>query len=173
METGNSQNLIRLLAQHHQALHRYLFALLGNAEDANDVLQETSVALFLKLDQFDDSKPFLPWAYRFAYLEVLKWREKISSRPLLLDTDVVELLACNRESEDTLLQRRMSVLRECFQVLPSNDVYAIRARYFEGIHADDIAKSLGQSRRTLFRELERIRKVLMDCIDTKLEAGET
>ena len=115
----------------------------------------------------------MPWAYRFAYLEVLKWREKNAKKPLLLDTDVVELLARNREANDSLLQRRMNVLPECFQMLPSNDVYAIRARYFEGIHADDIAKSLGQSRRTLFRELERIRKVLMDCIETKLMAEES
>ena len=153
-------------------MFRYLFALLGNADDASDVLQETSVALFLKVEQFDDAKPFLPWAYRFAYLEVLKWREKNAKKPLILDTDVVELLARNREAEDPLLQRRINVLPECFRMLSADDVFAIKARYFDGIHADVIAKKLEWSRRKLFRELERIRKVLMDCIESKLMAEE-
>ena len=173
MDNERSQMLVRLMSQHHQSIFRYLHAMLGNAEDAGDVMQETSVALFQKIDQFDGEKPFLPWAYRFAYLEVLKWRERTAKKPLFLDTDVVELLARNRELEDPLLHQRMGVLPDCFALLPAKDAYAVRARYFEGVQADEIAAKLQLSRRTLFRELERIRKVLMDCIDKKLAAQES
>ena len=171
-DTHESQLLVRLLTQHHQALFRYVHALLGNAEDANDVLQETSVALFSKLNQFDQSRPFLPWAYRFAYLEVLKWREKNANRPSTLDPDVVELLARSREVGDDLLQRRSRVLPDCFRLLPEKDLVVIRTRYFDRSPVDDIAVKLKMSRRTLFREFERIRRVLMDCIESKLASEE-
>ncbi len=59
-----------------------------------------------------------------------------------------------------------------FCTLANKDAFAVRARYFEGVQADEIAAKLQLSRRTLFRELERIRKVLMDCIDKKLAAPE-
>lgn len=171
-ETCESQLLVRLMTQHHQALFRYVHALLGNAEDANDVLQETSVALFGKLDQFDHGRPFLPWAYRFAYLEVLKWREKNSHRPSPLDPDVVELLAKSREAGDDLLQQRTQVLPDCFRLLPEKDSMVMRARYFDRTPVDEIAVKLKMSRRTLFREFERIRRVLLDCIESKLTSEE-
>ena len=172
MQDERSKMLVRLLTQHHQALLRYVYALVGNAEDANDILQETSVALFQKLEQFDDSRPFLPWAYRFAYFEVLKWRENSANKPLTLDNDVVELISKDRERGDVLLKRRMDLLPECFRLLPSRDLIAIRARYFEKVNADELCEKLGLSRRTLFRELERIRKSLMDCIESKLAVEE-
>ena len=172
MQDERSKMLVRLLTQHHQALLRYVYALVGNAEDANDILQETSVALFQKLEQFDDSRPFLPWAYRFAYFEVLKWRENSANKPLTLDNDVVELISKDRERGDVLLKRRMDLLPECFRLLPSRDLVAIRARYFEKANADVLCEKLGLSRRTLFRELERIRKSLMDCIESKLAVEE-
>jgi len=172
MQDERSKMLVRLLTQHHQALLRYVYALVGNAEDANDILQETSVALFQKLEQFDDSRPFLPWAYRFAYFEVLKWRENSANKPLTLDNDVVELISKDRERGDVLLKRRMDLLPECFRLLPSRDLVAIRARYSEKANADDLCEKLGLSRRTLFRELERIRKSLMDCIESKLAVEE-
>jgi RNA polymerase sigma-70 factor (ECF subfamily) len=172
MHDERSNMLVRLLTQHHQALLRYVYALIGNAEDANDVLQETSVALFQKLDQFDDSRPFLPWAYRFAYFEVLKWRENSANQPLALDNDVVELISKDRERGDVLLRRRADLLPECFRLLPSRDLMAIRARYYEKMNADLLCQKLGLSRRTLFRELERIRKSLMNCIESKLRTEE-
>ncbi len=170
MQNERSETLARLLTQHHQSLFRYVHALVGNPDDANDVLQETSVALFRKLDQFDAGLPFLPWAYRFAYIEVLKWRERAKKIPLPLDNDVVELLARDRDRQDGLLAQRIRVLPECFGLLPQRDLTAIRSRYFDQIHADELAQKLGLSRRTLFREIGRIRRVLMDCIETKLAA---
>ena len=72
MEENRTELLVRLLSRHQEDLFRYIFALLPHEEDARDVLQETSVALFRKFEDYDPAKPFLAWAFRFAYLEVLK-----------------------------------------------------------------------------------------------------
>ncbi len=170
MTNEASQNIVRLLTLHHNALYRYIYALLGDADQSNDVLQETSVALFEKADQFDESRPFLPWAYKFAYLHVLKWRAKQTSQTHTLDDDVLELVAKNRESNDSTLQRQSRHLLECMRLLEAKDQKAIQYRYVEAIPPDQAALILGFSRRTLYRELERIRRVLMNCIETKLAA---
>ncbi len=70
------EQLLLLLTEHQQALFRYAFSLLPSEADARDVMQETSLALMRKFSQYDATKPFLPWAYRFAYLQVLKHRQK-------------------------------------------------------------------------------------------------
>ncbi len=46
MQDERSRMLVRLLTQHNQALLRDVYALVGNADDANDIRQEMSVALF-------------------------------------------------------------------------------------------------------------------------------
>ena len=76
MEGGRTELLVRLLTGHQEELFRYIFGLLPHEEDAKDVLQETSVSLYRKSAEYDPDKPFLAWAYRFAYLEVLKQRER-------------------------------------------------------------------------------------------------
>ncbi len=73
--------LIRLLARHQEELFRYIFALMPHEEDARDVLQETSVALFRKFAEYDPAKPFLAWAYRFAYVENPQAARAQSPRP--------------------------------------------------------------------------------------------
>ncbi len=172
MNSSQSQAIVRLLTQNHNAMYRYIFALLGNADHANEVLQETSVALFEKAASYDQSKPFLPWAYRFAFIEVLKWRDKNAKTPMTLDDDVLELVAKNREATDSWLQQRVRHLPGCIDLLCETDRKAIQSKYINNTAPDLIAQSLGFTRRTLYRELERIRRVLMNCIESKLAAEE-
>ena len=53
-------------------MFRFILSMHPNEEDARDILQETSVALCRKIEEYDPDQPFLPWAFGFAYLEVLK-----------------------------------------------------------------------------------------------------
>jgi RNA polymerase sigma-70 factor (ECF subfamily) len=165
--------LIRLLTRHQEELFRYIIALLPNREDARDVLQETSVALFRKVAEYDPEKPFLAWAYRFAYLEVLKQRERNQHAARFLKPEILDRLAREREQHEPALSQRLQALEQCLQQLPPTDQALIRYRYHDKVEADELAEQLGTSRRTLFRELERIRRVLLHCISHRLAATDS
>src|SRR5207244_5989360 len=92
VEAARTELLVRLLSKHQEELFRYIFALLPHEEDAKDVLQETSVALCRKFADYDPAKPFLAWAYRFAYLEILKQRERNQRGTRHLSRELVERL---------------------------------------------------------------------------------
>jgi RNA polymerase sigma-70 factor (ECF subfamily) len=160
--------LIRLLARHQDDLFRYIFALLPHEEDARDVLQETSVALFRKIAEYDPAKPFLAWAYRFAYLEILKQRERNQRALRHLSRDVIERLAQERVAHEPVLRQRLQALEYCLQALAPADQQLIRQRYQTNVDADALAQQAGTSRRTLFRELDRIRRSLFHCINRRL-----
>lgn len=171
MDAASSQTeaLILLLTQHQDQLFRYIYALLPSEADARDALQETSLALFRKFDQYDSAKPFLPWAYRFAYLEVLKQRDRTQRQPLAFSDDVLELLADERQTLEPHLENRLRTLDVCLQKLPPEDRQLIIYRYDQRRPVEDIMEHLGQSRRTLFRNLERVRWLLHDCVTRHLE----
>ena len=96
MEPERAELLVRLLSKHQEELFRYIFALLPHEEGARDVLQETSVALCRKFADYDPRKPFLAWAYRFAYLEILKHRERSQRRARLLSPELIDCLVHSR-----------------------------------------------------------------------------
>lgn len=165
-----TERLVLLLTQHQQALFRYVFALLPSEADARDVMQETSLALVRKFDQYDPTKPFLPWAYRFAYLEVLKQRERTRRGPLPFSEDVMELLHEERMQHEGQLDARLQALDRCLQKLPSDDRELVTYRYDQRRPAEEIMAHLALSRRTLFRNLERVRRMLHDCVTRQLQA---
>ena len=164
MEAARAELLVRLLAKHQDELFRYIFALLPHEEDARDVLQETSVALYRKFAEYDPAKPFLAWAYRFAYLEVLKQRERNQRRTRHLSPELIECLARERELHEPVLQARLQALEKCLEELAPADRELIRQRYHGKRSAEELVQQFETSRRTLFRQLDRIRRLLHDCI---------
>ncbi len=173
VDDSSAELLVRLLTGHQEQLYRHIFALLPNEEDARDVLQETAVALFRKFTDFDESKPFLPWAYRFAELEVMKQRERNRRQTRLLDPELIRQIAREREQHEEVLHERLQALEHCLADLPQADRELIRKRYQSQTRIDDLVRESGASRRTLFRDLDRVRRVLLNCMTQRLGAEAT
>jgi RNA polymerase sigma-70 factor (ECF subfamily) len=163
---------INLLSEHYDRLRRYIFTLLPNEEDTKDVLQEVCISLSRKFAEYDRQRPFLPWACGFAYYKVLKFHEQQRPRRMVkLPTEVLELLAQVREEEEPALAERLVALDQCLEKLDASDRRLIQARYMDRLPVEDIAVSFSQSRRTMFRNLERVRRLLFDCIDRSVVLG--
>jgi len=86
---SSPENLVLLLSQHQESIFRYIYCLVPVEADARDIQQETSLALYRKWEQFDTSRPFLPWAFTFAFIQVQKHRAKSARSPLTFDPDVL------------------------------------------------------------------------------------
>jgi RNA polymerase sigma-70 factor (ECF subfamily) len=171
VDVTRTELLVRLLSKHQDDLFRYIFALLPHEEDARDVLQETSVALYRKFAEYDPSKPFLAWAYCFAYLEVLKQRERNQRGTRLFKRELVERLSREREPHEPVLYARLLALDQCLKELSPGDQELIRQRYQEKAGAEELMRQFETSRRTLFRKLDHIRRLLFDCISRRVAAG--
>jgi RNA polymerase sigma-70 factor (ECF subfamily) len=169
---SNNELFVGLITANYDHLRRYIYTLLPHEEDSKDVLQEVCLALSRKFHEYDRSRPFLPWACRFAYLKVLKFYEQQRPRRMpQLPVEVLELLARDRESEEPALAERLAALDRCLEKLTAPDRRLIQARYIDRIPADEIAGLFTQSRRTMFRNLERVRRLLFECVDRSVVLG--
>ena len=169
---SNNELFVGLITANYDHLRRYIYTLLPHEEDSKDVLQEVCLALSRKFHEYDRSRPFLPWACRFAYLKVLKFYEQQRPRRMpQLPVEVLELLARERESEEPALAERLAALDRCLEKLTAPDRRLIQARYIDRIPADEIAGLFTQSRRTMFRNLERVRRLLFECVDRSVVLG--
>src|SRR3982074_819952 len=55
-----------LVRRHQSAVYNFCLRMLGRADDAADVAQETFVQLFTPLAQLDEREPITPWLFRVA-----------------------------------------------------------------------------------------------------------
>lgn len=161
----DNELFLSLITANYDQLRRYIYTLLPSEEDSKDVLQEVCISISRKFGEYDKTRPFLPWACRFAYLKVLKFHEQQRPRRVVrLPTEVLELLAVTRDEEEPVLAERLVALEKCLEKLSDVDRRLIQSRYVDRASTEQIAAALSQSRRTLFRNLERVRRLLFECI---------
>ena len=165
--------LVRLLTRHQEEIFRFILSLHPHEEDARDVLQETSVALCRKIEEYDPKQPFLPWAFGFAYLEVLKQRERNQRGARLLSRELADRLVREREERQEILHARLQALEDCLQKLPPAERILLQQRYQGAANVEELVERCGTSRRTLFRSLQRIRRLLYDCISQRVASTES
>src|SRR4051794_32675068 len=120
----------RLLMQHRTALYGYIFACVRNHADAEDILQNVSVAVTESIQQLTDDKGFLPWAREIARRRVLAYR-RTARRERALDPDLVARLAeaADRVERDCDSSAHRAALMACLESLPDQSRRLIAQRY--------------------------------------------
>ncbi len=167
-DAAETEQFVQQLAESQNRLYGYVYSLLGNHSAAADVLQETNLVLWRKLNEFNASKPFLPWAFAIARFQVLAClRDKKRDR-LLLDTELAETLADAVEHEASLLPEVRPALRTCIGKLSDTNRELIELRYFKGESIADLGESLGRKVSAVKVALLRIRRALAECVERQL-----
>lgn len=65
-QQGDEQAWLALVRQYQTIVFRFAWLLLDDADEADDVAQETFIRAFRSLDSFDLERPFRPWLLQIA-----------------------------------------------------------------------------------------------------------
>ncbi len=168
MDDDRSRRFVMLFARHERDLYRYVLNLLPSPADAEDVVQEAAAAVWQNFDTFDPDRPFLPWACRFAYHQVLNFRRRQKTHRRLFSDAVVEALAAEWSAHATGADARREALDGCLGKLPATDRDLVRLRYTSEEDVARLAERTGQTANALYKALQRIRKALLDCMTRTL-----
>ncbi|MEM1295659.1 MAG: sigma-70 family RNA polymerase sigma factor, partial [Verrucomicrobiota bacterium] len=167
METPDKA-FIYQLTDWQNRLFGYLVTLLGNVHDAHDVLQETNVVLWKKIDEFEPGTNFGAWARKVAYFQALAFLRDRKRDKHLFDDDLLEQFA--EEESNAGEEERELALRDCLAQLPDRQRDLISQRYGDGGSIRKLAQDTGKKESAMKMTLMRIRHALLGCIQSKLEA---
>ncbi len=161
-----SQSFLKGLTSVQLDLLIYITSLLGHTRDAEDVLQETNLALCRKASEYDVSRPFIAWAKTFAKYEVLKYRTLSGRERVVFNEEVFEHVASCLSEDAASEGANASViaLRGCFAKLTHSQQTAMREKYFEACSLRVMAQRRGCSEAAIGMLLYRIRQVLAECV---------
>jgi RNA polymerase sigma-70 factor (ECF subfamily) len=165
---GHTPVFVGHLTGCQSALYAYISALLGGAEGAGDVLQETNIVLWNKAADYDPARPFLPWAYTFARFQVMAWRKKQSRDRLVLDDDLLDRVADDFRALDVTAENQLEALEGCLSKLAPSQRELLDSRYMRGEPVNEIAARMDRDENVVSANLYRIRRTLMKCVETAL-----
>lgn len=164
-DSAAQQRFLSLFLRSEREIFRYVAALVPNITDADDIVQQTALALWEKFHAYDPAQPFTPWACRFALNKAKQWIERRQRWQALLDKGLAEELARRREELLPELEVRLQHLEGCLAKLPAEQRALIERYYF---HRDGIEALAARSGRTVaasYKMLQRIRHALQVCIE--------
>ncbi len=162
------ENLVALITRHQAALHAYILGLLPNRTKADDVLQETNLVLWRKAAEYDQTKPFMPWACRIAWFQVKAARRDAARDRHVFDPGLVDLLAAEDDSDLETTAALDHALRDCLERLPAEKRDLILHRYQPDSSVHEMAATRNLSPGALSGQLHRIRQMLESCVEGKL-----
>ncbi|MEN1679629.1 MAG: sigma-70 family RNA polymerase sigma factor [Planctomycetota bacterium] len=167
-EQPSVDEFVQLFAQHQRRVHAYIGTVLPSRGDADDVMQETSIALWKKWGEFDRSRDFFRWACGIARIEVLRYRRKHATQRLFLEEKLMESIADEAIRQAQTVDLRGAALEHCLTKLNDDSRQLIEYRYGQGVTALQTATDLGRPPSTVYKALARIRKTLLECIRRRM-----
>ncbi len=156
----------RLFAKHDRWLFSYLVTLLSNPAQAEEVFQEVCVVLWREHETFEPGTDFVKWVAVVAHNQVRKFRRQHKRKSYQLSDEACEHIAAAAIERANLFDSRREALSMCLGKLSQEDRQLVQLCYDDSAsNIKSTARRLGRPVNTVYKALNRIRRVLHDCID--------
>lgn len=158
----------QLLAEQQTRLFGYVYAMIPNMPDAEDVYQNTVLALWRKFHEYEPGTNFGVWTRAVARFEIQHhYRSQSRCRVRFDEQMLAELTETQAQLESapgSSLESYSPALVRCMDKLPEGDRHLIELCYAVQANLTQTAKRLGRSPQSVCNSLARIRRSLFDCI---------
>ncbi|MFH1784016.1 MAG: sigma-70 family RNA polymerase sigma factor [bacterium] len=184
-QKGDHAAFEELVKRYERKIYNLAYKIMGNAEDASDVLQETFITAFRKLSTFRRESNFSTWVYRVAVnVCLMKKRKEKKMKTVSLDVPILykDKDEIKRELSDdwaknplaTLENKELKeTLNEAIKSLPEEYRTVFTLKGVEGLSNNEIAKILKISLPAVKSRLHRARLFLRDKISEYFKTQET
>jgi RNA polymerase sigma-70 factor (ECF subfamily) len=168
-QAGDGDAFRVLVERYSRGVFRLAYRMMGNEQDAEDVVQETFLRAYKQIDRYDGRAGFYTWVYRIASnyaLDLLRSRKFMDQRKgenlqPVLDTLPAAEPAADRVVFSAQVQQRLSA---AMGDLSEQERTAFVLRHFEGMSIDAIAGTLeigdSATKNSIFRAVQKLRRAL-------------
>lgn len=150
-QQGNYDQGFRLLVQQYrERLYHHVRRMLGNHEDADDVLQNCFVKVYRNIHKFQQKSKLYTWLYRIATNEALSFLEK-RNRIATSSIDNEDISWNNRLKAETFVNedKAIKILEQAISTLPDKQKAVFNLRYYDEMTYADMSETLETSQGAL------------------------
>jgi RNA polymerase sigma-70 factor, ECF subfamily len=172
LRSDETADFATLLRCHQTQIFGFIYSLVRDLDDADDLFQQTSIVLWDKFAQFDATKSFVGWACGVARYEVLNFLRSRSRKRLYFTDELnLALIEAQEQFEHAQTEARRDALSGCMKKLRRRDLELLETCYGESSGIQEVARACGRSTHSIHNSLRRIRRLLFDCVRRSMAQG--
>jgi RNA polymerase sigma-70 factor (ECF subfamily) len=170
---GDEEAFRELMERYKGRAFGVAVGIVGNGDDALDVVQDSFIKAYYKLKEFRFGSNFYTWFYRLLVNQAIdRWRKSARSAEVPLDESWLsedasppDAFSYPRTPEDLARNRELGdALQRAIASLPEYHRAVIVLREVDGMAYDEIAKALGCSVGTVMSRLHYARGKLKEAL---------
>ena len=166
-------HIIKTIIQQRSRLIGYAWVVVGDADAAEDVLQDVSLAAVKKADQIEDEAHLQGWLRQAIRLRGMELRRAKLNQARLLRPEVLDLIeqadpGALGNSDSDSDSERMAALRRCIELLGDRAQQTLAMRYGQDIKPAEIAEQTGRSLKSVYQMITRTHATLRQCVRERL-----
>ena len=163
---------MRLLKQHDRQLAAYVHASVPDWNEAEDLVQETSVRLWEQFDKYEPGSNFGAWACTVARYLILDNRKRSARAHLYFRDEVLDAIGRDADAVAVHTPSRLEALRHCVAELSTKGRELLGHCYGSDMQLTEVAAKTGRSVGSLYTAVSRLRRQIHDCIERRLREEE-
>ncbi len=182
---GDESAFANLVRKYEKRIHTLAWQKTRDFHIAEDIVQETFLQVYRKLETLEDPTQFSRWLYQIADRLCIAWfrKDRIRTEPLEeTDTLRIETEAYSRyvasEHAKTTAEAQRDLVQKLLAKLRESDREVITLHYFEEMTSSEIGTFLGVSENTVKSRLHRARQrlkqyefMIQEALDITIEEG--
>ena len=153
---------LELYNRHSHQVYASAFRILRNTQEAEDIMQETFITAYKRLDDVEDEKKIGAWMSRIASNKSLNYIKR--QRQNWVDLDEVEVV---EEPEEDLNEYSIDHIYKCIEQLPEGFRIILTLFLIEGLSHKEIGDQIGIAESTSRSQYTRARRRLTEIITTQ------
>ena len=173
MPDGAEQAFAALVQENADMLRAYLLAVVRDPALADELFHEIFLAAWKKFNTYDSDRSFGTWLRNIAASTLMNKKRHVSSDKIMyFDQETLALLEVqfsktSRKRGDKWSDK-ITAIGQCLDALPKPALDLVSLFYHKNYNCREISNRLGMEPAVVKKRLQRSRKVLSDCVHSKL-----
>jgi RNA polymerase sigma-70 factor (ECF subfamily) len=172
-QTDSPTDLAGLVRRHQAGVWRYVRFLGADTAEADDLTQETFLALARAAFVERDERQTAGYLRVMARNQLLALRRRQNREISTVELEAADSVWAAATGPDGSLGNYLDALRECLEQLEGRARQAIDLHYHDGAGRDAIALQLGMQPNGVKTLLRRTRALLRECVERKINTAST
>jgi RNA polymerase sigma-70 factor (ECF subfamily) len=160
IQSGDDSAFDELMGRYKRPVVNFIFRILGNADDADDVAQEVFVRVYQKLDTYRPATKFTTWLFalaRNAAIDRLRWRKRHPTEPIDPESP---LPAATDTAEEVGAREIGALIAAAVGELPEDQRTVLVLSEYQGMSHAEIAAVMRCSEKSVESRLYRAKQTL-------------
>ena len=182
---GDEDAFASLIRKYRKQVHAQALRKVDDFQIAEDIVQETFLQVYQRLETLEDPKLFPKWLHVIVNRRCIAWlrKNRLKTEPLEeIDLSEIETEAYSRyvaaEHEEATVAAQRDLVQKLLAKLKESDREVITLHYFEEMSSSEIGEFLGVSENTVKSRLRRARQrlkkyefMIQETLDITIEVG--